>query len=144
MQVKLNDKFKKASIFLNEILSQIEDLNVKKQICENDKLKPIKNSIFEDFIGKYVIIRTYTAGVHFGILKECEGKILKLKNSRRIFRWSGAFTLSEIANNGLGENSKVAEELNEIVLTEAIEIIPCSEKSKKCFINFPVFVPKGK
>lgn len=42
MKVKLNDKFKNASIFLNELLSQIEDLNVKKQIFETDKSKSFK------------------------------------------------------------------------------------------------------
>lgn len=81
---------------------------------------------------KPVIVRTYSAGVHFGYLKSRVGKEVELDRSRRIWRWCGAWTLSEIAKNGLDkDNSKVAAPVS-IVLTEAIEIIDCEPAAVEC------------
>jgi len=89
---------------------------------------------FADVSYEYVIIRTYSAGVHAGYLIERNGKEVTLKNSRRIWYWDGAASLSQMAVDGVSkpENCKFAVVLPEIILTEAIEIIPCSEKAKKC------------
>ena len=78
-------------------------------------------------IGKDVIIRTYSAGVHFGTLAARDGKEVTLTNARRLWYWEGAFTLSEVAQNGVKKSSKLSVAVPEIILTEAIEIIPCSE-----------------
>ena len=73
-----------------------------------------------------VIVRTYSAGVHFGYRVSREGKEVRLTRSRRIWRWGGAWTLSEIATTGLdASKSKVAAPVD-ITLTEAIEIIDCT------------------
>lgn len=79
---------------------------------------------------KPVIVRTYSAGVHFGYLKHRDGKEVELTKSRRIWRWYGANTLSEIATNGLNViQSRVSVPVDSIILTEAIEIIPCTSKA---------------
>jgi hypothetical protein len=75
--------------------------------------------------GRPVIVRTYSAGVHFGYLKSRAGKEVVLERSRRIWSWRGANTLSEIALHGVGAGSRVAEPVT-ITLTEAIEVIECS------------------
>ena len=81
-------------------------------------------------IGTKVIVRTYSAGVHFGTLTSLDGKVVTLTNARRIWRWFGANTLNEIANHGVDtDRSKISEPVPAILLTEAIEVIPCSEKS---------------
>lgn len=73
-----------------------------------------------------VLVRTYSAGVHFGYLVSRDGKEVSLTKSRRIWQWQGAWTLSEIASNGLDSGrSKVGAPVD-IVLTEAIEIIACA------------------
>ena len=78
---------------------------------------------------KAVIVRTYSAGVHFGYLARREGKEVDLVKSRRIWRWFGANTLSEIATNGLDPKaSKVAVPVT-ITLTEAIEIVDCTPEA---------------
>jgi hypothetical protein len=78
---------------------------------------------------KPVLVRTYSAGVHFGYLKSHNGKEVELERSRRIWRWFGAWTLSEIATCGLDSSkSKVAAPVN-ITLTEAIEIIDCTPEA---------------
>lgn len=76
---------------------------------------------------KPVIVRTYSAGVHFGYLVRRDGKEVELARSRRIWRWNGAWTLSEIATSGVDlKRSKIGAPVN-ITLTEAIEIIECTE-----------------
>lgn len=75
-------------------------------------------------IGDFVLIRTYTAGVHFGTLVKKEGKEVTLSNARRLWSWSGALSLHEIASKGIDlKNSKVSVPIEEIELTEATEII---------------------
>lgn len=72
---------------------------------------------------KPVLVRTYSAGVHFGYLVAREGKEVTLERARRLWRWFGAWTLNEIASAGLDtKKSKVGAPVS-IVLTEAIEII---------------------
>lgn len=76
-------------------------------------------------IGKEVIVRTYSAGVHVGTLVSREGKEVVLSNARRIWYWKGAFTLNAIATSGLDrKNSRISVQVPEILLTETIEIIP--------------------
>lgn len=77
----------------------------------------------------YVVVRTYSAGVHVGDLVSRKGKEVTLRNARRIWRWQGANTLNEIALHGVGAGSRVAEAVPSIVLTEAIEIIVASKKA---------------
>jgi hypothetical protein len=78
-------------------------------------------------IGKKVIVRTYSAGVHFGTLQEREGMEVVLTDTRRIWYWEGAFTLSAIALNGLSGKSKLSVAIPSIELMEAVEVIPVSE-----------------
>lgn len=79
-------------------------------------------------IGKKVIIRTYSAGVHYGILEYKNGNECRLKNAIRIWYWDGAFTLSQLAMQGTNKasNCRFAVPVDHITL-EWIEIIPCSE-----------------
>ncbi len=78
---------------------------------------------------KPVIVRTTSAGAHFGYLVTRTGKEVVLERSRRLWRWFGAWTLSEIATSGLDTNkSKIGAPVS-ITLTEAIEIIDCTEAS---------------
>ena len=75
---------------------------------------------------KRVLVRTYSAGVHYGTLVKRSGKEVVLANARRIWYWRGANTLHEISLRGLDKGSKVSESVESITLTEAIEIIPCA------------------
>ena len=77
-------------------------------------------------IGKFCVIRTYSAGVHVGTLVKHKGTKVTLSNARRIWSWQGANTLHEIALAGVGKGSKISAPVESILLTEAIEIIPAS------------------
>lgn len=74
-------------------------------------------------IGKYVVIRTYSAGVHIGVLKAHDGSLATLTDARRIWSWDKANTLHEIANNGVGDGSRVSEAVTEIAVNGVIEVI---------------------
>ena len=82
-------------------------------------------------INKKCIIRTYSAGVHYGTIKSRDGKEVILENAIRIWYWSGANSLSQMAVEGVKnpESCKFSMPVAEILLTEAIEIIPCTEKA---------------
>lgn len=81
----------------------------------------------------FVCIRTYSAGVHCGYLESQNGKEVVLRDAIRIWYWDGAFTLSDLALNGVAkpDNCRFGVPLDKITLTEAIEIIPCTEKARK-------------
>lgn len=82
-------------------------------------------------IGEFVVVRTYTAGVHMGTLKEMNGTAVLLEDARRLWRWNGAFSLNEVSQKGVGETSRISEPVPSILLTQAIEVIPCSTQAKK-------------
>lgn len=82
-------------------------------------------------IGKYVIVRTYSAGVHIGVLKRKAGREVELTEARRIWNWNGAKTLSDMSLKGLDSaNSRVSETVASIELTEAIEVLPCTAEAE--------------
>lgn len=82
------------------------------------------------------IIRTYSAGVHVGVVVETtnNNRCVKLKDASRVWRWRGANTLHELALHGPAkEYTRISERVPEIVLTEAIEIIPIAEDARAAF-----------
>jgi hypothetical protein len=82
---------------------------------------------------KIVIVRTYSAGVHYGTLQARNGKEAVLSNARRIWHWKGAASLSQLAISGVSCPSECifSVRVPEITLTEAIEIIPCTKEAVK-------------
>lgn len=82
-----------------------------------------------------VLIRSDRAGVHFGFLKSKDytpsGVVVVLENTRRVWYWDGAASLSQMAAEGVAkpDNCKfsMANESNEIA--GVIEILPLTEKA---------------
>ena len=86
-------------------------------------------------VGRRVLVRTYSAGVHVGYLKEANGSECLLENSLRLWKWEGGgLSLSSVANNGIkgGRLNKTGE----VFLTNAIEFIPTTEDAEKTFVEF--------
>jgi hypothetical protein len=80
------------------------------------------------------IIRTYSAGIHIGMLKERNGREVTLTDASRIWRWRGANTLHEIALHGVAQEfTRISERVPEIILTEAVELIQCSDEAARTF-----------
>lgn len=83
------------------------------------------------FEGKYCVIRTYSAGVHVGVVSQIAGDQVVLTDARRIWRWQGRNTLNEIALRGVGDGSRVSESVPTILLTGVIEVIPATEDGER-------------
>ena len=78
-----------------------------------------------------VIVRCESAGCFFGELKSCEPDkgVAVLTNARRLWYWSGASSLSQLAVDGTGKpgECKFPASVSEIALAKVIEIIQCSQ-----------------
>jgi hypothetical protein len=81
----------------------------------------------------YVIVRCRDAGVHAGTLVSNKGRTVVLEKSTRIWHWSGAASLSELAVFGAKhpDKCKFGVKVPHITLLEACEIIMCSPKGEK-------------
>lgn len=89
----------------------------------------------------FVIVRTYSAGVFAGNLIEHKETEVTLTNAIRLWKWAGAFTLSELAMNGTSnpQECKFAAPINKLILTQAIEIIYCTKKAEKSILGVKIY-----
>jgi hypothetical protein len=80
---------------------------------------------------RYVICRTYSAGVFAGELVSRAAKEVVLKNARRIWYWAGAASLSELAEKGTSkpDQCKFPCEVSRVELMEVVEILYVSKKA---------------
>ena len=94
--------------------------------------------------GDYVVCRTYSAGVFAGNLHSRKGQEVVLKHARRIWFWRGAASLSQLAQEGTKDpaNCKLPCPVAEVVLTQAIEIIPTTKAAEKSIKEVPVWQMK--
>ena len=90
---------------------------------------------------KYVIVRTYSAGVFAGYLESRTGTEVVLRNARRIWYWSGAASLSQLATDGTSnpKDCKFPCEVSRVELLNAIEILDVTEKAKKSIASVKVW-----
>jgi hypothetical protein len=93
--------------------------------------------------GEYPIymVRTSSAGVFYGELKSREGKEVVLINARRVWSWSGAASLSQLAQSGTVKPSecKFPQVVTEVILTEAIELIPVTDEALAILNSVPIW-----
>lgn len=91
--------------------------------------------------GKYVIVRTYSAGVFAGELVSRKGQEIVLKNARRIWYWSGAASLSQLAMEGTSNPSgcKFPCEVARVELLQAIEILDATKKARASIKAVPIW-----
>ena len=87
------------------------------------------------------IVRTCSAGVFAGYIKERNGKELTLINSRRLWYWDGAASLSQLAVDGTSkpENCKFPCVVPKTIVTEVIEIIPLTDRAWKSISEVSVW-----
>lgn len=93
---------------------------------EREKVSKMKN-----MIGNTVLVRGDRSGLYVGVLSKVSksGKKVKLQEARMIYEWVGAATPLQIAKDGVSEESKITVAVNEIVLTDAVSIIPMTRKA---------------
>jgi len=87
----------------------------------------------------YVIIRADKSGVHAGYLHRRGGDEVKLRQSRRIWYWDGAASISQLAVDGTSrpENCKFSVPVPQITVLGVIEVIPCTEEAQRSIQGVP-------
>src|ERR1035437_6438823 len=81
---------------------------------------------------KFYIVRTHSAGVWFGNKKSLTGSIVILTNARRLWYWSGAASLSQLAVEGTKKPNDckftitITDE-DGVYLPQVIEVLPCTD-----------------
>lgn len=93
--------------------------------------QPADTGTLTGMVGKKCIIRTYSAGVWFGMIDQKAGNEVIVTNARRMWRWHAAesISLSAVSIHGIKEKqSKIAEAVGSVWL-EAVELIPCTDKA---------------
>lgn len=115
----------------------------KQKEAEEEPLPPVTvteaKGINNFAIGKEVIIRTYSAGVWFGVLKQKAGNEVILTKARRMYKWwaKESISLSGVARYGIKQDdSKICGELDSVWL-EAIEIIPVTGNAAESIRTAP-------
>lgn len=90
---------------------------------------------------EYCIVRTYSAGVFAGYIKERKGQEAIVLKARRIYYWSGAATLSQLATDGTSKPSecKFPCEVERVELTNVIEVIPTTKKAQESISSVAVW-----
>ena len=76
----------------------------------------------------YYIVRSDKAGAFAGNIIEREGDEVTMANVRRLWYWSGAASLSQLATEGVKhpENCKFTITVPKMTIFGVIEIIPCT------------------
>jgi hypothetical protein len=84
---------------------------------------------------KFVIIRSNMSGVFAGTLVEQDNvnRCVKLRDAIRCWYWHGAFTLSQLAMEGVKnpDKCKFGMPVDEIVIFDVIEIITATQAAKE-------------
>ena len=82
--------------------------------------------------GRYVIVRTYSAGVFAGNLESREGQEVVLTDARRLWYWAGAASLSQLAVDGTSKpkECKFPVAVPRVELLQAIEILDVSAQAE--------------
>ena len=90
---------------------------------------------------RYCMVRSKSAGVFAGNVEKLDGQTALLRNARRIWYWEGAASLSQLATEGTKapEKCKFPCSVAEVLLFEAIEIIPITEIAKASIESVPVW-----
>lgn len=85
------------------------------------------------------IVRADRAGVFFGEIESRTGSEVTMRNVRRIWRWEGANSLSQLAVDGTmaGNRCNFSVEVESMTILGVIEIIPCTAKATKSISEVP-------
>jgi hypothetical protein len=78
---------------------------------------------------KYYIVRANGAGVFAGNIKERNGNEVIMTDARRLWYWSGASSLSQLAMEGVKRprDCKFTMPIGEVLLFNVIEILTCTD-----------------
>ena len=87
------------------------------------------------------IVRTYSAGVFMGEVVKRKGQEVVLHNARRIWYWSGAASLSQLAMEGTKDpdNCKFPCKVDKVELMQVVEILDMTDAAIASIESVPVW-----
>jgi hypothetical protein len=90
---------------------------------------------------RYVIVRTHSAGVFAGFLESRSRQEVVLTNARRLWYWSGAASLSQLAMEGVKNpmQCKFPVAVDRVELLQAIEILDVTEAARANIEAVPIW-----
>ena len=93
--------------------------------------KQLKNQNYGKSNGKKVIVRADRAGVFFGTLVKKEGSEVQLKDCRKLYYWSGAAAVEQLAEDGTAnkDSCKFTVVTKEVTVNNYIQILTCTDKA---------------
>ena len=93
-----------------------------------------------ELIGSYAVVRCTQAGVHAGVVRSVDGPQVVLTESRRLWEWQCArsISLSGVAQYGLDYGkSRIAPEVGTILVGDMCEVIECSPAGEQSIRGAP-------
>ena len=90
---------------------------------------------------KWYIVRGDRSGVFFGHIAKREGREVEMTDARQIWYWDGASNLLQMAAEGVKKpkECKFTQSVELLTLTDAIEVLPCTEAAAACIQAVPVW-----
>ena len=90
---------------------------------------------------KYCIVRTYSAGVFAGYVESRNGQEVVIRQARRLWKWAGAASLSQLAVSGTSKPNECMfpESVDKITVTQAIEILECTQAGKESIMAVDIW-----
>lgn len=125
-------------MFLNN-KKEVKDLSeLKEKVNILKKKRKVKN-ITEKYLNNYCVVRGDRSGVFFGIVKSIDGPMVEMEKVRKLYYWDGAFAVEGLAEYGVTrpENCKFTVVVDSLIITDATQILLCTEKSIKSLSGVP-------
>lgn len=93
---------------------------------------PREAVIDDHFIGHYCIVRSARAGVFAGVVESRKGQEVCMAGARRLWYWSGAASLSQLATVGTSKpgQCKFPAPVPSVMLFEVVEILPATASAE--------------
>jgi len=99
---------------------------------EADETRNKRRRAMTNKTDRYVIVRTYSAGVFAGTFVSRKGQEVVLTHARRLWYWRGAASLSQLACEGTSNpgGCKFPAPVTRVELLQAIEILDCTPQAR--------------
>ena len=89
----------------------------------------------------WYIVRGDRSGVYFGHIERRDGREVTMSHARNIWYWDGAASVMQLSTDGVSEpkKCKFSVYVDELTLTDVIQVIPCTDVAAKCLSEVPTW-----